>query len=187
MNWVTVWTESELYRTINHCTLFSSHLCVNNFVLYAVVLKNRWSCFTVAFLFTILHDHTARPPTAHQSFVHSHISFLYLRSHWSSAAADPPINLSASAFLYCLFLPGLSQSEGVIILHPHGSDGAGREEVADHPRSWGGVIEGSVCTEGQPLSGVPLRRPPADSVQGQCLRRGSDRCLPVTDGHQAWF
>lgn len=73
--------------------------------------------------------------------------------------------------LACLVSSGLSQSEGVLVLHPRGSYGAGREEVADYPWAWGGGTKGSVCTAGQPVSGVPLRRPPANSVQGQCLNR----------------
>lgn len=63
--------------------------------------------------------------------------------------------------------PGLCQSEGAIVLHPHGADGAGGEEVADHPRPRGGGVEGSVHPEDQPLSGVPVWRPPAHTVQGQ--------------------
>lgn len=73
--------------------------------------------------------------------------------------------------LTCLVSSGLSQSEGVLVLHPHGSYGAGREEMADYPWARGGDTKGSVCTAGQPVSGVPLRRPPADPVQGQCLNR----------------
>lgn len=68
-------------------------------------------------------------------------------------------------------------------MHPRGADGAGREEVADHPRARGRGVEGSVRTQGQPVLGVPLWRPPPDSVQGQWLHSNSVRCLSVTDGH----
>lgn len=37
------------------------------------------------------------------------------------------------------------------------------------------------------MSGVPLRRPPADSVQGQCVRSDSVRCLSVTVGQKSSF
>lgn len=89
-------------------------------------------------------------------------------------------SISVSVFLS--WLAGLSQCEGAIILHPHGADGAGCEEVADHPRAGGGDVEGSVCTEGQPLSGVSLWRQPSDSVQGQWTHRCSVRWLSVIDG-----
>lgn len=104
--------------------------------------------------------------------IHEKLSF------WELVNAQ--IHLTVSVFLS--WLAGLSQCEGAIILHPHGADGAGCEEVADHPRAGGGDVEGSVCTEGQPLSGVSLWRQPSDSVQGQWTHRCSVRWLSVIDG-----
>ena len=107
-----------------------------------------------------------------ENSIHEKVSF------WE--VVNTQIQLSVSVVLS--WLAGLSQCEGAIILHPHGANGAGCEEVADHPRAGGRDVEGSVCTEGQPLSGVPLWRQPSDSVQGQWTPCSWVGWLSVIDG-----
>lgn len=75
------------------------------------------------------------------------------------------------------FPSGLCKPEDIIELHPQRLNSTSSQEVVDHPRAWGGDIKGSVCAESQPLPGVPLWRPSADSVQGQCLPSTED-CKP---------
>lgn len=85
-------------------------------------------------------------------------------------------------FLICncltAFSSGLCKPEDIIDLHPQRLNSTSCEEVVDHPRARGGDVKGSVCAESQPLPGVPLWRPSADSIQGQCLPL-TDDCKPL--------
>lgn len=84
---------------------------------------------------------------------------MWLKRAFFGLTADVPLVLSSRP-------TGLGQPEGGVVLRPVGADGAGPEEVADHPRArgggGGGGVAGSVRAEGQPLPGVPVWRPAPD-------------------------